>query len=138
MTCREKLKIEHPECVNNIYKGGCKKCPSDYGYSKNVPDLCDDGNAICAEVCRKCWDSELVEKSEPEPLNNLENYEELDKLKTALSEAEKSVYNTCGVPEERLTMYRVTATELWHKYRALVDAGFTEDQAMSLIPIWSA
>ena len=28
MTCREKLKIEHPEYVGIYYRGGCKGCLS--------------------------------------------------------------------------------------------------------------
>lgn len=56
MTCREKLKIEHPEYVKETYGGGCRDCPEDYGYLK-APDYC-----TCDEkVCRLCWDREIPE-----------------------------------------------------------------------------
>jgi hypothetical protein len=55
MTCREKLKLEFPECVNAEYAGGCDGCPSDYGYRAD-PDYCDGCDE---EVCTKCWDREV-------------------------------------------------------------------------------
>ena len=56
MTCREKLKLEHPECVNPDFVGGCRDCPSTYGYLGDS-DKCDGGRRD--EVCRKCWDREI-------------------------------------------------------------------------------
>lgn len=32
MTCREKLKMEHPELVDERFCGGCYWCPTHYGY----------------------------------------------------------------------------------------------------------
>ena len=32
MTCREKLKKEHPDKVDDKYTGGCEGCPDTYGY----------------------------------------------------------------------------------------------------------
>ena len=52
MKCRELLKIEHPECVDTCYKGGCDGCPQQYGYLMN-PDYCN-----CD--CFKCWDREIT------------------------------------------------------------------------------
>lgn len=62
MTCREKLKIEHPDLVGDRYRGGCSLCPSTYGYLDS-PDWCDNGkkNKTCAE----CWDREIPE---PKPI----------------------------------------------------------------------
>ncbi len=55
MTCREKLQIEHPECVNEIFDGGCRDCPTNYGY-------CTDGKCDCKtvndDICKLCWDQE--------------------------------------------------------------------------------
>lgn len=56
MTCREKLKIEHPELVDDDRCGGCYGCPDHYGYAEK-PD-----NSICdpsEEECRACWDREV-------------------------------------------------------------------------------
>lgn len=56
MTCREKLKIEHPEYVNDVYAGGCKCCPYCYGYM-GKPNYCEDfGDEI---FCRNCWNREI-------------------------------------------------------------------------------
>ena len=54
MTCREKLKLEHPECVDPIYGGGCEGCPSSYGYLSS-PFVCGGRDDECTE----CWDREI-------------------------------------------------------------------------------
>lgn len=46
MTCKEKLKIEHPDLVSSPvdrYIAGCCGCPDDYGYAKR-PEYCNDGD----------------------------------------------------------------------------------------------
>ena len=54
MTCREKLQIEHPECINDSCFGGCIDCPHTYGYLPK-PDQC-----VCSEEsCSKCWSQEI-------------------------------------------------------------------------------
>lgn len=56
MTCREKLKLEHPELVGDIWAGNCSGCPHTYGYM-HKPEYCTDyGND---RLCSKCWDREL-------------------------------------------------------------------------------
>ena len=56
MTCRERLAIDRPECVNDHrYSGGCLGCPSTYNYMDN-PDGC--GYITCSE----CWDREIPEE----------------------------------------------------------------------------
>lgn len=64
MTCRERLKLEHPDCVVNEgdpppydasyldYDGGCLGCPSDYGYLE-APNWCSVFH------CERCWDREI-------------------------------------------------------------------------------
>lgn len=49
MTCREKLKMEHPESVSDLH-------------TENKDD-----------ICRKCWDREIP-NSEPEPNSQLDIY----------------------------------------------------------------
>lgn len=50
MTFREKLQMEHPECIGNQYDGGCKGCPNDYGYE-------EESNKDCfKKSCAECWD----------------------------------------------------------------------------------
>lgn len=54
MTCREKLKLEHPERIDPDLFGGCDGCPDDYGYLP-VPKLCDPDS----KYCTICWDREI-------------------------------------------------------------------------------
>ena len=56
MTCREKAKIEHPELVDDRYKGGVAHCPRTYGYLED-PDYCH--NIWDALRCVKCWNREI-------------------------------------------------------------------------------
>lgn len=52
MTCREKLKIEHPDIYNKYpFQTGC---PSSYGYL-------DDPNCSIFD-CADCWDREIPEQ----------------------------------------------------------------------------
>lgn len=52
MTCREKLRIEHPERIQKWCVGGCVGCPHIYGYLPK-PDRCDE------IACTECWDREI-------------------------------------------------------------------------------
>lgn len=67
MICRERLKMEHPECVVNEcdppndasyldYVGGCLGCPADYGYLES-PEWCSLFD------CERCWDREIPNNS---------------------------------------------------------------------------
>lgn len=60
MTCREKLKIEHPDHINMGCLGGCAGCPSSYKYL-DTPDYCGDVNIPANERCTMCWDREIPE-----------------------------------------------------------------------------
>ena len=63
MTCREKLKIEHPECIDESIRCGCSGCPHHYGYLDR-PSYCTDQYIpyIPVEVrCTRCWDREIPE-----------------------------------------------------------------------------
>lgn len=56
MTCREKLKIEHLDCVDLGFRGGCKGCPHHYGYFSGLP------KRGCENItCEECWDREIPE-----------------------------------------------------------------------------
>ena len=96
MTCREKLKIEHPESITPFSFGGCRGCPHNYGYLPLSKRLCGGNfSDFNHETCTKCWDQET------------ETYD-----------------------------YHAYAKHLRMKYEALIEAGFNEDQAMQLIPMW--
>lgn len=51
MTCREKLREEHPEAISNDYAGGCLGCPGKYwdGYPLR------EGAECIARTCEECW-----------------------------------------------------------------------------------
>lgn len=61
MIAREKLGMEHPECVNEEYCGGCVGCPDQYGYLP-PPSLCDLFRCPSEESCSRCWDREIPEE----------------------------------------------------------------------------
>ena len=65
MTLREKLEIEHPECVDEKFNGGCKDCPSMYGYCSRESDMCDC-KTCNDELCRKCWDQQYEGELTPQ------------------------------------------------------------------------
>lgn len=61
MTCKEKLRLEHPDwSIDEINHTICVWCPSDYDYLRD-PDCCsptrilDNPNMSCAE----CWNREI-------------------------------------------------------------------------------
>ena len=63
MTCKEKLKLEHPEAVSDFFLAGCANCPQSYGYE--VSKICGgDRECVTKEACRSCWKQELPEKEE--------------------------------------------------------------------------
>lgn len=66
MTCREKLAIEHPECITDCEPGGCMGCPSDYGYMGN-PIECGESEDLNPKLCTKCWDREISGETTREP-----------------------------------------------------------------------
>ena len=61
MTAREKLAMEHPECVNEECYGGCTGCPDQYGYLPR-PSLCNLFRCPSEENCSRCWDREIPEE----------------------------------------------------------------------------
>ena len=68
MTCRERLKLEHPEYIDDqntldIYAGGCCGCPDDHAYL-DPPEFCTDKDISMEERCRRCWDRTIPENEE--------------------------------------------------------------------------
>lgn len=61
MTCREKLKMEHPEKISDDRLGGCEGCPSGYRYLTVSQTLCPNYTEASPIKCRKCWDQEIPE-----------------------------------------------------------------------------
>ena len=61
MIAREKLVMEHPECVNEECYGGCTGCPDQYGYLPR-PSLCNLFRCPSEKNCSRCWDREIPEE----------------------------------------------------------------------------
>lgn len=57
MTCRERLLLERPDYIDNLYDGGCKGCPTDYGYLPYLYPGCDSVHSD--DMCTGCWDREI-------------------------------------------------------------------------------
>lgn len=62
MTCREKLRLEHPDRLDHTQYGGTIDCPKDYGYM-DQPDWCRINDATCT----RCWDREIPERDVEDP-----------------------------------------------------------------------
>ena len=56
VTCREKIALERPDCIDSECLGGVESCPNNYGYMEK-PQYCDLGST--PELCAKCWDREI-------------------------------------------------------------------------------
>ena len=70
MTCREKLKKEHPEDVSDMWIGGCCSCPDNRVYIETNQTECrGDRTKASRELCTKCWDQEIpgTESTTQEP-----------------------------------------------------------------------
>lgn len=67
-TCRERLKREYPELINEKWAGGCLNCPDHYGYAPE-PKECHAISSWTSDGfdCGKCWDRPVAE-CEPTPL----------------------------------------------------------------------
>ena len=66
MTCKEKLKIEHPDKITEEYVGGYEGCPECYGYLPD-PEWCNGGASF---ECDRCWDREIPETDTPRILDS--------------------------------------------------------------------
>ena len=130
MTLIEKLRKEHPEEMNSfdrpIY------CPTKYGYT-SPPLYCGDldyGNAN--KRCTDCWNREIPEEKEKE--NELMNKtkamleEELEQKKNEIEDLKKELEKT-----EKHKQYDDMAGELKAIYDSLVNFGFSEDQAFTML-----
>lgn len=126
MTCREKLKMEHPEYVvkdynsdkdslfllGSKYAGGCRGCPSNYGYL-DEPEWCDGTTSRCAE----CWDREIPETSEPKTEDH-SNHPGSDDIHSAISDILGIVAGGTGYIKIGLEKGKITSiyTELEREF----------------------
>lgn len=57
MTFKEKLAMEHPESIDDLFMGGCCNCPGNYGYSEYSSINC--GKLSTDKNCTECWNREM-------------------------------------------------------------------------------
>lgn len=139
MTCREKLKIEHPYSVNAKYCGGCFDCPDSYGYLE-CPDYCEDISISIGKRCTMCWDREIPENKsnnemEENKMNETSNrtmtredlYNEINQKKKEIEALKERI--------EKLAKYKkydAAAAECAAMKDSFVRAGFTDEQAFEI------
>ena len=152
MTCREKLAIEHPEDICEDYNGSCAKCPHDYGYL-DKPISCGFPTPILKQIrCDDCWDREIPENTETKiedenmswtiehetkkENNSMSNskktkamlQEEIEQLRQELSDKNKELAKL-----DKYKKFDDMGEELFVAMTAMINAGFTHDEAFTLL-----
>lgn len=126
MTYREKFHMEHPDrdSVNTLSMG----CPADYERNTNCPEY-SDGTVMS---CKDCWNREIPEEKEKEnkPMKKTKAMleEELDQKRAEIEELKKELEKA-----EKYKQYDDAAGEMKAMYDSLVNAGFNEDQAFTIL-----
>lgn len=121
VTCKEKLKLEHPEYTGTMYHGGCKGCPADYGYRDKTVNCHGSG---CIHDCDVCWD---------QPVETKAFSKELTDVQKLYMDALKAMSTYAGTkPDDRKSKYAESAQEMFALYSAFKDAGFNDNQAFGL------
>ncbi len=137
MTCREKLKLEHPEYIDTTYDGGCKACPHTYGYLPPPRvDIC------CTLSCSECWDREIPEtniKKENDIMPTHAINVNTKRTKAELVEEIKLAHEHIQKMENqsknlaRYKQYEDMANELRAMQLAFMNSGFSDEQAYDLL-----
>lgn len=80
MTCKEKLKIDHPDIYDMMFANSvgpgtpigwqARKCPSSFGYLADPPI---DGEGDCVIGCTMCWDRKVDDKPSPEKVGHIKD-----------------------------------------------------------------
>ena len=135
MTCREKLKLEHPENIGPDFDGGCSNCPHTYGYLPLNTRICESMS------CYDCWDREIPgtetdisnnkkenEIMNPTKMTKAELIEEIEIAHNHIIEMETQLKNM-----EKYKQYEEAADELKAMHTAFMNSGFTNEQAFDLL-----
>lgn len=136
MTYREKLAIEHPDCIDPKCSGGCKMCPDNYGYCKLKDTMCGKTNIYIgsSEKCTECWDQVIT------GTENLEKEKENEKMptKTTRKTKDELIEEIKNLREElertkRMDTYVQGADETKALMDAFINSGFTREEAFELV-----
>lgn len=140
MTCREKLKLEHPHWDDAEVRYYIRYyCPHGFKYAE-MPDWCV---GLDEAKCTECWDREIPET---ETINNKEKeimpisaakaskmtkaqmLEEIERANATIYEMEQELKNL-----EKYKQYEEAADEIKAIHTALMNSGFSNDQAFELL-----
>lgn len=139
MTCREKLMLEQPGMVGTQYQGGCCGCPSMRGYLEDPPE------EWCKKIrCTECWDREIPGTEETDISNNEKENEAMPISVSKMTKAEmveeieiahKHIREMEAKLEDlqKYEKYKDAADEIKAIHTALMDSGFTNEQAFDLL-----
>lgn len=142
MTCREKLKEQHPDWSQDEFDHAVnEECPDAYIDIDTPKD--EFGFLWCGtDRCDECWYREVPgtnsndnntttnekEKNMPTKKTKAELEKELETVKESKEELEKELQNL-----EKYKQYEDMAGEIHALYMAYVHAGFSEEQAYDLL-----
>lgn len=136
MTCKEKLMLDRPDLVDEKYSGGCCGCPSMRGYLRD-PEGCGTRH-MSEDDCRRCWDREIPEtiiKKEKDvmpisvsKMTKAQMVEEIECAHEHIREMEAKLEDL-----QKYEKYKDAADEIKAIHTALMDSGFTNEQAFDLL-----
>ena len=106
MKLRDKLRIEHPECIGDIWYGGCKDCPHKYGYKDTAKDGECDSKTVNDEICRKCWDREYEGELTPQE-------KKIEELEILTSKQAEELSRYAGLEKRLKNRVRDLDKKLW-------------------------
>lgn len=145
MTFREKLKLEHPECIDDHQLGGCARCPKDYGYEadydKSICKIINPWDLFTANArCTRCWNREIP-GTEPTNTENEREEKEMEQTTLHVQAARKTkaelLEEISALREEvakleRYSKYEDSANETHAVMQSFINAGFTREEAFAL------
>ena len=125
MTFKEKLMIEHPQCVDPWFYGGCYGCPRRYGYETETccPNKTSD--------CEACW-NRTIPGTENDILKGEKEMADTRKTKKELLEEIAELKKEVERADQR-KKFEDAAIGLKMQYDALVEVGFDNDNALKIL-----
>lgn len=135
MTCKEKLRLDHPEWNDDDIRYVIdEECPADHLDDVELPRD-SVGDLMCGRKSCDCWDQEY-----PEPKTEKEkNMATTKKTKAQLMEELETSENTVKDLKKQLKdleqykVYEDAGTEIKNIHTAFMKAGFSDEQAFELI-----
>ena len=139
MTYLEKYRLEKPHV--DPHEVIINTCPHhampEFTFEDVTPEYCFDNNKGRYERCEKCWSREIPgtepinTEKESKTMNKKALINELDKKDLEMSQLMNDI---AGLKEqiEKASKYEGMAKEVWDTMDALMQAGFTREEAFTL------